>query len=679
MKRAGETVDEFPHEILEEDYIDIPGSEGNRLAARIWRPSSSDQRPVPAILEYIPYRKRFGTAVRDERTHPYLAGHGYACVRLDIRGSGESEGILQDEYLQSELDDGIAAIHWIAQQPWCDGNLGMMGISWGGFNGLQIAAKQPEPLKAIVTVASSDDRYSDDIHHMGGCLLGDNLSWASVMFSYNTMPPDPSLVGERWREMWLERLDHSGLWLKSWLQHQRRDDYWRHGSVCEDYAAIKVPVFAVSGWADGYTNSVFRLMENLSVPRKGLIGPWGHIYPHFGRPGPAIDFLGELLRWWDRWLKGKDTGVEKDPRICAWMQESVPPNPDYDYRPGRWVVEEEWPSPRVKSRRYDIAAGRSLQPATAGRNEENIELEVQSPATLGLHSGKWCSYANGPDLSGDQRPDDGGALVFQTDPLDQDVEILGSPEIELELASDRPVAMVAVRLSDMRPDHQVTRVSYGMLNLTHRDSSEYPEQLIPGRFYRVRVPLCYIAQRIPKGHRLRLSISTVYWPLAWPPPAPVKLTVRTRQSSLTVPCRPAGDTRKVPSFGRPVQSPGPRMVTLRPPNHEWLIEQDLGGQWTQLKVTDDRGRFRLEDIDLTVGACAMEKYGLKPGDFTSVSGQTDWTRTLSRKDWHIETRTHTRLTSDERNFYLTAELDAYENGTRVRCHSWSETIPRDLV
>lgn len=675
------TIEEFPQEIIEEENVFIPVTDGLHLAARIWRPKGSETAPVPAILEYIPYRKRFGTTVRDEHTHPYLAGHGYACVRLDIRGSGESEGVLTDEYLQSELDDGVAALHWIADQPWCDGNIGMMGISWGGFNGLQIAALQPEPLKAVVTMSSTDDRYSDDIHHMGGCLLGDNLSWSSVMFSYNTMPPDPALVGERWRDMWLDRLDSSGLWLKTWLQHQRRDAYWRHGSVREDYSAIKVPVFAVSGWADGYTNSVFRLMEHLDVPRKGLIGPWGHIYPHFGRPGPAIDFLSELLRWWDCWLKGIDTGVEDDPMICAWMQDSAPPNPEYDMRAGRWVAEPSWPGPGIAPERYIIAEGRTLRPEaevpTHGGGE--VGLDVQSPVTLGLHSGKWCSYANGPDLASDQRDDDGGALVFQTAPLEEDIELLGAPEVELELASDRPIAMVAVRLSDMRPDHQVTRMTYGMLNLTHRDSRDHPQELEPGCFYRVRVPMCYTAQRVPKGHRVRLSISTVYWPLAWTPPEAVRLTVRTEKSTLTLPCRPQQNNEQVLEFGEPVQAPGPAVTSLAAPEHEWMIRQDLGRRWTELRVIDDRGAMRLDDIDLTTRARAVERYGAKPGDFSSPTGETEWVRTFERGDWRIETRTRTRLTSDRDNFYLTAELDAWENGARIRCLSWNETIPRDMI
>jgi len=668
------TVDSFPEEIVEDENVWIPVTDGLHLAARIWRPKHG--RPVPAIVEYIPYRKRFGSAVRDEQTHPYLAGHGYACVRLDVRGSGESEGVLTDEYLPEELADGVAALHWIAEQSWCDGNVGMMGISWGGFNALQIAALRPEPLKAIVTVASTDDRYADDIHHMGGTLLGDNLSWAGVMFSYNTMPPDPALVGERWREMWKERLRGSGLWLKDWLRHQRRDAYWRHGSVCEDYSAIQVPVFAVSGWNDGYTNGVFRMMENLDVPRKGLVGPWGHVYPHFGRPGPAIDFLGELLRWWDRWLKGEETGVEDDPMIAAWMQDSAPPAADVDHRPGRWVAEPRWPSPALETRCHALAPGRTLVPDEASSREA---VEVQSPATLGLASGKWCSYANGPDLAGDQRMDDGGALTFETEPLDEDVEILGAPDVELELSSDRPVALVAVRLSDVREDQQVTRMTYGLLNLCHRESREHPEALEPGVPCRVRVPMNHVGQRVRKGHRIRLSISTVYWPLAWLPPEPVTLTVLTGRSRLNLPCRPEPGLADGPEFDPPVRARGPALTAMEAPAHSWVVRHDLGAHRSELEVIDDRGLFRLDDIDLTVGARAVERYGVSPGDFASATGETEWVRTLSRGDWRIVTRTRTRLTCDAENFHLTAELDAWEGETRVEALSWIETIPRDFV
>ncbi|HIY41580.1 MAG TPA: CocE/NonD family hydrolase, partial [Candidatus Nocardiopsis merdipullorum] len=458
------TVSTLPNKIREDEYVLIPLSDGVRLAARVWRPVGSEENPVPAILEFIPYRRRDLTAQRDSIHHPYMAGHGYACVRVDLRGSGDSEGILRDEYLEQELVDAEEVLSWIAEQPWCDGHTGMMGISWGGFNALQVAARRPESLRAIVTASSTDDRYSDDVHYMGGCLLGDNLSWASTMFAYNSCPPDPALVGERWREMWHERLEHSGLWLDTWLRHQHRDEYWKHGSIAEDMGAVQVPVMAVSGWADGYSNSVFRLMAGLSVPRLGLLGPWSHKYPHLGKPGPAIGFLQELVRWWDRWLKGVDNDVMDAPMLRAWMQDSVEPSTTYDERPGRWVGEDSWPSPSVVPLVRPLGPGRILD---HGQESGSAPLTLSSPLSTGQYAGKWCSYTAPPDLPSDQREEDGGSMVFDSGPLEERLEILGAPVVNLELSVDKPDAMLAVRLSDVAPDGEATRVTYGLLNLTH--------------------------------------------------------------------------------------------------------------------------------------------------------------------------------------------------------------------
>jgi putative CocE/NonD family hydrolase len=251
-------VTDLPHAVRDVEHVPIPMPDGCRLAARLWLPEGADDAPVPAILEYIPYRKRDRTRWRDEPMHRWFAGHGYACVRVDLRGSGESEGLLLDEYLPLEQDDGEAVIAWIARQPWCDGNVGMMGKSWGGFNGLQLAARRPPALKAILTVCSTDDRYADDAHYMGGCLLNENLIWGSVLLTLNALPPDPELVGDAWRGMWMERLEANTPWMLEWLRHQRRDDYWRQGSVCEDFSKITCAVYAVSGWADNYNEAVPR-------------------------------------------------------------------------------------------------------------------------------------------------------------------------------------------------------------------------------------------------------------------------------------------------------------------------------------------------------------------------------------------------------------------------------------
>ncbi|RDD61549.1 CocE/NonD family hydrolase [Ferruginivarius sediminum] len=671
-------VTEYPREVFEEETW-VTLSDGHRLALRIWRPKDAEENPVPAIVEYIPYRKRDLTASRDVRTHPYFAGHGYAGVRVDLRGSGESDGVLTDEYLQQELDDGMEVLRWIAQQPWCTGHCGMIGISWGGFNGLQIAALQPPELKAVITLCSTDDRYADDVHHMGGCMLGDNLSWASTMFDHNTCPPDPALVGERWRDMWMERLEGSGLWLEKWLRHQRRDDYWKHGSVCEDFDAIKCPVYAVSGWADGYTNAVFRLLKGLKVPRKGLVGPWSHKYPHMGQPGPAIGFLQECLRFYDHWLKDVDTGIMDEPMLRVWMQDSVPPSARYDIRPGRWVAEDVWPSPKIEPTDYKLTYGHELVPGDQDVYAE--ALDIQSPLFVGLYSGKWCSYNAPPDLPHDQRDEDGGALIFQTPRLDEDIEICGQPTVTLDLSADKPVAMVAVRLIDIAPDDKATRVTYGLLNLTHRDSDEFPEPLEPGKRYKVTVNLKHIAQKFPKGHAIRLSISTIYWPIAWPAPEPVKLTIHTGESHLTLPVRPprqAEDDALRP-FDEPEGAPPIKKTLIQPTRERWRVIRDLAGDENTLEVINDQGTYRLDDIDLEVSAQVTERYSYNDAEHNSVRGWCEWTRSFRRDDWHISTVTRTLLTSDETHFRIRATLDAYEGDSRVYSRSWDEAIPRDLV
>lgn len=669
----------FDYEVIHHENVWIPMSDGVRLAARIWLPKFADEIPVPAILEYIPYRKRDSMRSRDAQIYTYFAGHGYAGIRVDIRGSGDSEGILQDEYLQQELDDGVEILKWLEQQPWCNGKVGMMGISWGGFNGLQIAAMKPPQLKAIITVASTDDRFADDVHQMGGCLLGDNLSWASTMFGYNSCPPDPEIVGEKWREMWFERLRGSGLWLEKWLRHPRRDDYWKHGSVCEDFSAIKCPVMAVSGWADGYSNAVFRLLEGLSVPRKGLIGPWGHKYPHVGIPGPAIGFLQEALRWWDMWLKDIDTGIMDEPMLRVWMQDSAPPTTRYESRPGRWIAESTWPSSHIDEKTYSMAPARMLVPVEKG-DKEGCSFRLQSPLGLGLYAGKWCSYTSAPDMPYDQRHEDGGALVFDTLPLDAPLEVLGAPEVEFTIEVDKPVAMLAVRLSDIAPDNKATRFTYGLLNLCHRTSHEHPEPLEPGKKYTVTVRLNYVAQILPVGHKLRVAVSTSYWPMAWPAPESTAAIFYTEGSRLRLPTRtPQIEDSQLRPFARPEAAPPVRPRIIRPENHNWNVLRDLANDISTLEVISDNGCQYIKEIDLTICRKAQEWYSYQGDDFNSVKGETLWERSFSRGDWSVRTVTRTILTSTTEEFQLRAELDAYEGEKRVYSENWDYVILRDLV
>lgn len=668
-------ITSFPCTVETIENVWIPMSDGIRLAGRLWLPRGCDSQPVPGILEYIPYRKRDFTRSRDTGHHHYYAGHGYAALRVDLRGSGDSEGVLKDEYLEQELADGEEILRWMAEQPWCTGKIGIIGISWGGFNGLQLAARQPPELHAVVSVASTDDRYADDVHYMGGCLLGDNISWSSVMFAYNSMPPDPQIVGPNWRDMWFERLENSGLWLDTWLRHQQRDSYWKHGSICEDFSRVKVPVMTVSGWADGYTNAVFRMLEKLTCPRLGLVGPWSHRYPHDGVPGPAIGFLQEVVRWWDYWLKGEENGIMDTPRLRAYMLDSVPPTTSYTTRPGRWVAESSWPSENIQYKSFTLG-WRGIVPGF-GHSPEVTE-SIRSPLSVGLFAGKWCSYSATPDLPHDQRQEDGGALVFDSEPLEKGMEILGQPVVELVLSSDQPVAMVAVRLSDLAPDDKATRVTYGVLNLTHRDSHEQPESLQPGQQYRVRVKLNYIAQMFPAGHRFRIAISTSYWPLAWPPPRPVRLTILTGASRVILPVR--SSTRldaQLKPFAAPEAARLPQTRQLGKTERNWRVIRDLENDLSTLEVIKDEGVVRIKEIDLEMEKSVQEWYSFRGDDFDSVRGEVLSQRGVRRGPWYVNTITRTVLQSDAQSFHLHADLDAYENGFRVYTRSWDHVIARD--
>jgi len=669
------TITEFPRKVREIENVFIPLRDGTKLAARIWLPEDAEKNPVPAILEYLPYRKRDGTAERDALTHPYFAGHGYASVRVDIRGTGESDGVLLDEYLKSEQDDCLEVFQWLAQQPWCTGACGMIGISWGGFNGLQVAARRPPELKAVISLCSTDDRYADDIHFMGGCMLVDNVSWASAMFALQAHPPDPALVGERWREMWLHRLENQPLLIDNWLKHQRRDAFWKHGSVCENLADITAAVYAVGGWNDGYSNAVPRLLAGLTCPKKGLVGPWAHRYPHFAEPGPRIGFLQECLRWWDQWLKGVDTGIMREPAYRVWMQESVPPQTHYPEWPGRWVAEPSWPSPNIQAQRFflnadGLASGAGLEAA----------LTHRSPLSIGALAGHWCPYGHAPDLPPDQRADDGKSLLFDSAPLATRLEIMGAPVLTLEVAADRPQAQVCVRLNDVAPDGSSLRVTYGLLNLTHRNGHEMPEPLQPGRRYRVRVQLNDIAHAFPVGHRIRVAVSTSYWPIAWPVPEPALLTLYASASELELPVRaPRAEDKRLPAFAEAEASPALATTVHRQDRTLETVTQDLATGETVFVTDEDNGRITIDHIGFDCDFRRKEEFRI--GDLDPVSGVVDfaYTREVGRGDWRTRVDTHTIMRATKTEFVVEATLDAYEGTTRVLARSWQVRHKRDFV
>ncbi|MCV6586000.1 MAG: CocE/NonD family hydrolase [Marinibacterium sp.] len=652
----------------------IPLSDGTRLSARIWRPDDAGDSPVPVILEYLPYRKRDGTIARDALTHPWFAKRGYACLRVDIRGNGDSQGLMSDEYTPQELSDAVEVINWAAAQPWCSGTVGMMGISWGGFNALQVAALRPEPLRAIITLCSTVDRFADDIHYKGGCLLNENLGWGATMWCYSSRPPDPALRPD-WREMWLERLEHEPFLPALWLKHQRRDSYWQHGSVCEDFSAITAATLAVGGWGDAYKNAVPALVEHLPGA-KGIVGPWVHKYPHFAVPEPRIGFLQEALRWWDHWLGGQDTGVEDDPAYRAYVMDGVRPATWYSDRPGRWIAERDGATAHLPVQTLALGPGTLDAPGSQTRQPARFDIPVASPQSCGLAAGEYCAIWLGPEMPGDQRGDDALSACFDSAPIGADLDIVGAPALRLRLRADQAQGQIAVRLNHLHGDGASTRITYGVLNLAHRDSHADPAPMPVGDEVEITVPLDHIAYRIPAGDRIRVAVSSAYWPLIWPAPQPVTLTLTGGALDLPVRATAQGDEWQFPP---PDAEAALQTQVLRPGGNTRRVETDMGSGVVTLVIEDDFGKDEDPSTGITTGTIARERWSIHPDDPLSARGRCHWSHEFERRADGIALRTETycEMSSDDAAFHLSWRLEAYEGDTLIHARDGSDSIPRD--
>ena len=684
---------DFPHEIVEHEDMGIVLPDGTRLSARVWMPRDAVANPVPAVLEYIPYRKRDGTLPRDEMMHPYVAGHGYACVRVDMRGNGDSQGLMADEYTQAEMDDAVAVIGWLSAQPWCSGSIGMMGKSWGGFNCLQAAFNGPPALKAVVSVCATTDRFADDIHFKGGCLLGENFGWGAVMLAYSSRPADPLLRND-WRGDWLRRLEAMPWLAPVWATHQSRDAYWRHGSVGEDWGQNRVPAMIWGGWADNYMNTVAALVEHAAAPVKGVVGPWVHQYPHTAVPGPQVGFLQLAIRWWDRWLKGVENGAEMDSPYRAYILHSAPPDASPRYRPGHWVMEPDWPSPRVTPHVLHLAAeGASLppvhwshEPMAKPMNEprgflgteegEGFALTLCTPQHLGLKAGEYFPMGLNAEMPGDQAADDALSLCFDAAPQAADLQFLGAATLRLRLASDKPLAFVVARLCDVAPDGSSVRIAHGMLNLCHRDSRENPQPMQPGQETDVAFTLDQMGYRLAAGHHLRLAFSTTYWPFVWPSPEAATLTLTG--GSLTLPVHHGGATDEWQPPPAEHARPWAHRV-IRPARASRVIEEDLIAGTLALVVEDDQGEVENLTHGLVTGESLTERWEIRPDDPLSARTLHLWDQRLSRGAWSVRTRAEAEMTATATGLRMQAKLTAWEGETVVFERSWDETTDRRFV
>jgi uncharacterized protein len=656
-----------------EKNVLIPMRDGVRLAADVYLPDPDPAEPVPVVMEYIPYRK--DEVAPGSRFYEYFPQHGYAVARVDIRGTGGSEGTSTDEYVLQEQLDGHDAIEWLAAQPFCDGHVNQMGISYGGFTSLQVATHQPPHLTSIIPMYFTDDRYTDDCHYRGGLLRKyyDVGHYGNFMIAYNALPPYPEWAGENWAAIWEEHLERNEPYLFKWLGHQTDGPYWRNGSVRDIADRITCPVFMIGGWRDGYPNPPLRLYQALQVPKKVLVGPWNHAVPDIAIPGPRIDYLHEVVRWLDHWCKGAETGIMDEPPVVVYMQHYEPPVSDRLEAAGEWRAETDWPPPGAGELTLHLAENSALA-ETAGDGAADAFEYV---ATVGVMGGLWSGGLQF-GLPGDQRPDEAFSLVYTSAPLEEELHVVGRPQAVLHVSSTASVIGFAASLSDVAPDGTSHLLAKGMLNATRRASLTDPVPLTPGEIYELSIEIDTTAWVFAAGHRIRLAIASADWPNVWPTPEPATNTVHrgsARPSRLVLPTVPASGSATPPAF-----LPSPREMARHsdrtdPPT--WEVVQGLLSGRSRVTLREAHEE-RINDTTV-VGREYSLVADCDPHDPASASARGRHRSRITRPSSVVEGSSDVVIQATPTHFHVTVDLEVTVNGTLHHSRSWVESVPRVLL
>ena len=655
---------------IDED-VGIRLSDNTRLSARMWRPSTPP--PWPAILEYHPYPKRYTTAHRDEIAHGWFAAAGYASVRVDMRGSGDSEGHCSDEYTEQERLDALEVIGWLAAQPWCTGTVGMYGLSWGAFNALQLAAIAPPALKAVAVAGGTDDRFMEDVHRLGGCLTSEHFGWAVCLLSFLTRPPDPEIVGRRWRSLWKDRLGALEWSFPTWLNHQTRDAFWTTGFPAAAPDGLRVPALVAGGTADVFATSVLRMVRRQPDRVKGIIGPWAHKFPHMGIPGPAIDWLGQCTRWFDRWLKGERNRAEHDPALRAFVTDGfMPDEHSATLRPGRWIAIRSVSEIDAMQTTWTLHAdGRLADGRSSGKTVISTDQDV------GVQGGEIMPMGWGADLPGDQRVDDAKSVCFDTAPLRRSIDMFGRPALSLRVSCDQTGGFIVARLCDVAPDGKSTRIAIGAINLSLSDDLASIRALEPDRACRVAIPLGALCHRFSNGHRIRIALSTTYWPMVWPSRRPCRVTLHHGGAVFSFGGRPS-TSRRWTGFGEADGLAPLESDSLSPEEFRRDVTRDVANGSTSVTLSDASGETRLRPHDLVHWNTTERRYVITDGDPSSATLTIDRALGIRRASFNANTHVCARLTADETRFSWSLDMTARSRGRVVSHRTWSGRTIREL-
>jgi len=655
--------------------IMIPMRDGTRLAADIFLPESEGRFPI--VLEYIPYRK-------DDRTtpghsiHHYFAQRGIGGARLDIRGTGASEGYVTDEYPPVEHQDGYDAIEWLAKQKWCNGKVGMWGISYGGYTSIQVALTKPPSLKAIAPMYATDDRYADGDQYRGGAKRGllSTGTYPCQMIGMNALPPYPEYSGEDWLRIWEEHLEKNTPYIIEWLDKQVDGPYWKE-CVGRRYNDIVCPTFVIGGWMDHFVNAMVRLYDNLQVPKKLLMGPWPHQTPDIAVPGPNIDFAWELVRWFGFWLDGKQTGIMEEPPVAIYVQQYSRPARVRKSTKGYWRYEDQWPAKGTKLTTWYLREEEQLGKDPPSRTGYD---SFEYTPSVGSDGGPW--YGGRPFvMSDDQRTDDALSLIYETEPLSEEMEILGFSHAILYASSTSKVAFFVPRLCDVEKNGTSVLVTKGILNATRRNYLEKSEPLEPNKSYELDIQLDATSWVFEKGHKIRLAISGSDWPDIWPSPYEATNDIYRdpeRQSRLILPIVSNQEERKLPTPKFRPATGYPMTVQATQTGSEWKLIRDVYAG--TIGVTAGSGIHIVlpENIGTYENRWTMEGRASLV-DFGDVIVKASDLSVIERKGMKVEVEGKVVTESKRDSFHIIANVDVKLNGMPHFSRRWTKSCSRDLL
>jgi putative CocE/NonD family hydrolase len=651
----------------------IPMRDGIRLYAKAWHPEG--EGPFPAVINYDPYRASDWRTMSRGNFFHYLARHGYVVLHLGVRGTDGSEGVVTDEYPLQEQEDGYDAVEWIATQPWCNGKVGMIGTSYAGFTAVQVAMHRPPHLKAIVPLYATDDRYTDDVHYDGGalCSLFDMAGWATMMVSMNALPPAEQ-IGEDYEKVWEEHLKGNEPYQLNWLENQLDGPYWRPASLRSDFDSIDCPVLIIGAWRDFYRNSALRMYEHLNVPKKLLMGPWGHVFPDWGYPGPSINYMPQIVRWFDHWLKNKDTGMLEEPDFINFMRESSFTIPEFSGGPGYWMELNNWSSAKQKRKRYYLSTQKldEKEVTMEGRDKYNYDVAV------GLGNPTWHnSIINGGEE--EREFDEKNSLVYISEPLDERLVIIGRPELELFFSSTASIVNLVVKLFDVSPNGSSDIVTWGILNVSHRKSHTNPEPLVPEEKVRLKIELDATSWIFHPEHRIKILIASSDFPNIWPSPFQAENTVwwgGDEKSCLKLPLIHKSTSKDSPTFGEIEMPLDVYNILYSKPTSSFTHDSEQEVTTFQFSQNQE-GSLYEEGISLIFDDCSTFTVSNKNPSNASLGNEHDIQ--IITENSRSRAITKARLESDKENFHVNYDLVVTVDEKEKFRRKWSKSFKRNFV